>query len=164
MTRSLWIAAAGIALAFGVAAPPAYAKDIKKVETAANLADLGKLIGAVAAVSFQSDLPGALEAEDVLKAFGMTAKDESGIVFDVGFDATTAKEKDRVLYYDDAGMTTLSDGIRRLVDANGKEAFAFQSDNFGTPEPATWTMLLLGFAAIGVSLRRRPRIQVPASG
>lgn len=165
MTRSYWTAAAALTVALAVGGPPAHAADIKKQETAANLADLGKLIGAKAVISFDSDLPGAKEAEDVLKGFGMTAKDEGGIVFDPLFDAPSAVPQDRVLYYDDAGLKILSDGVRRYLDKNGREAFAFQSDGFnGIPEPTTWGLLLSGFAAIGAILRTSRRMQVPTPG
>jgi hypothetical protein len=32
----------------------------------------------------------------------------------------------------------------------------------GVPEPATWAMMLIGFAGVGAALRRRARAQVIA--
>lgn len=44
------------------------------------------------------------------------------------------------------------------ADVNGIGQNAFETDNYvinGVPEPATWAMMLLGFGAVGVSMRRR---------
>jgi hypothetical protein len=37
----------------------------------------------------------------------------------------------------------------------GAAMITFRSDGIGTPEPATWAMLILGFGAIGCAARRR---------
>lgn len=61
------------------------------------------------------------------------------------------------------GRLTFTGGIGQVItriDLTSSQA-ALEADNIGViaavPEPATWGMMLLGFGAIGASLRRRRR-------
>ena len=65
----------------------------------------------------------------------------------------------RLTFLANAG-TTIS-GLRITSSQNSAEV-----DNFGTvgavPEPGTWAMMLLGFGAIGASMRRRRHAGIPS--
>lgn len=52
-------------------------------------------------------------------------------------------------------------GIHSVVfstnSAFGVDNFTFNAVNGGVPEPATWAMMLIGFAGIGYAMRRQPK-------
>ena len=45
----------------------------------------------------------------------------------------------------------------------GVDNFVFGAVNGGVPEPATWAMMLIGFAGIGYAMRRQPRAVAKAA-
>lgn len=47
---------------------------------------------------------------------------------------------------------------------NGTEVVygAFHSTTGSVPEPATWTMMLLGFGTVGYAMRKRPSVRIPS--
>ncbi len=149
---------AGAVIALGLAAAPAHAVVTVRVqETAENLKNLKTLLGSTANVTFTSELPGQAEADE-MTAFGVTKKGERFIIPDGGFNPHKATLVKEVAYYDDAGLTRLSDLVGLYEDNLFKEAFAVVSDSAALPEPATWAMMVAGFAGLGgVIRRRRPR-------
>ena len=49
-------------------------------------------------------------------------------------------------------------GTIQLTDSGGfSDAVLYRSTGGAVPEPATWAMMLLGFAGIGASMRRRTK-------
>ena len=76
--------------------------------------------------------------------------------------STTSSLTNRQFFFTfDAG-----DRVNEIIFASGKPAF--EIDNVfaavsGVPEPATWTMLILGFGAIGFMLRRQREASLPTS-
>ena len=75
--------------------------------------------------------------------------------------STTSALTNRQFFFTfDAG-----DRVNEIIFATKQPAFEF--DNIyaavaGVPEPATWTMLILGFGTIGFLLRRQRDLMVPA--
>lgn len=147
----------GMVLACSLCAGAAQAVEPVKVqETAANLANLKKLLGAKNDVTFTSELPGQAEA-DSMTACGQTKTGEKFII-SCNLQASTATIVAEVAYYDDAGLTQLSDLVVLYQDKFFDEGFGLVSDDGGVPEPAVWAMMLAGFAMVGLRARRGQRI------
>ena len=88
---------------------------------------------------------------------GMTETYTGQQVIDSGVangNQTSSVTNGRLTFRPDAGVYITSIDLRSTGQA-------LEVDNFGViaavPEPATWGMMLLGFGAMGVSLRRRRR-------
>jgi len=79
-----------------------------------------------------------------------------GAVFGGG-DYPMARPSRQVTFHFSAAESAALTGITLSSNTN-----AFELDNliFGSaaPEPATWAMMLVGFGAVGVALRRRQRV------
>lgn len=113
------------------------------------------------------DLDGATDIKDIDKVTGATATVRKTLLFDSTSLADTLNTYETKVDNLE-GMSfgpTLADGRRSLVlvsDNNnsrsqGKTQFLVFAVNGAVPEPATWAMMLIGFGAVGVALRRRPR-------
>jgi hypothetical protein len=82
----------------------------------------------------------------------------------------TANGFNQVEYQDEADVTNtqfnaVADPLITIAPGQGPDFTLIESANLpsGVPEPATWAMLLLGFAGIGLLLRnRRKSVAVPA--
>jgi hypothetical protein len=66
------------------------------------------------------------------------------------------------LYYDAAPITSFSIALSTLFPNNPGYSHItfFDTGAPALPEPATWAMLIGGFGAMGVALRRRPKVSV----
>jgi hypothetical protein len=53
------------------------------------------------------------------------------------------------------GSTSL-DRITVLQSEDGHQTFAYYTAAAAVPEPSSWAMMLVGFGAVGVSMRRKP--------
>jgi hypothetical protein len=159
MTKVVLVAFISGALTVGLAvSAAAQVVPVKRLETAANLAMLKADLGAVANVTFVSDLPGAAEAADSLTAFGITRTGELRAIVQPGYKHKGEVLASQVIYYDDAAMTKVSDTVSRYVDVNGKELFQFTSDREPpVPEPGTWSLMLVGLGLAGAMLRHGRR-------
>jgi hypothetical protein len=52
---------------------------------------------------------------------------------------------------------TFSNGVLTFASTGGTEPFETFTVSSGVPEPATWAMMLVGFAGLGVAAHRRGR-------
>jgi hypothetical protein len=107
-----------------------------------------------------------------------------GSEFDISFDAATdvisfmytagagdplihyfsVKQADSyILFYDAAGFTSASLDLDTYFPNNpGFSHITFFDTGSGVPEPSTWAMMLLGFGAMGITIRRS-RKKAPAA-
>ncbi|MDZ4370169.1 MAG: PEPxxWA-CTERM sorting domain-containing protein [Phenylobacterium sp.] len=63
-----------------------------------------------------------------------------------------------------AGDYVIEAGVRNIDDGDPDYSSKLLLDNVGlaaVPEPATWAMMILGFASVGAALRRRSRASCP---
>jgi hypothetical protein len=86
----------------------------------------------------------------------------AGISFDLTGISSINRSSPGKLYFDATGFlnapgSTATAGIFTLTtQGNGQVQTTFSAST-AVPEPATWALMLLGFGAIGVSMRRRRR-------
>lgn len=111
--------------------------------------DVSALLGKVSNISFFTNSTTGGEQWSV---FGSnTAGSYSGLALMTGTNESSANLKGLGTYkYYDFASTSTSGGKNFLLGGMTMTA--------AVPEPATWAMMLLGFGAMGVSLRRRRRI------
>ena len=138
------------------------------------------------AFSFNSTLgPAAnfsftLDSSPTVASFDSTMFQSNGVKVDIG--GTTASDNISFFIFDSGGglSDVFSSGGNNNFDLYGAQLFSGSTDHpmfsagsfdllsssgaaagsltiSAVPEPATWAMMLIGFGAMGASLRRRPR-------
>ena len=83
---------------------------------------------------------------------------------DVAGNVRSDKSDSTAFYYFDAGKNL--DKINLSFDASSNLTLFSTGMAGGVPEPATWAMMIIGFGAIGASMRRRkqtPRVRYSMS-
>ena len=167
ITRLFWIATAAIA---GLTAAPASATQFLDVRITG---DLGGAISTVQCgvgsnAACLSSFPGGSSSESFLRSFSLMlgamnlAEGDNafsyGYAFGSGLYSGTIANHGGVLtgrniqfVYADASCRSGAIGCRNIVGSSA----SFDVVQAAVPEPATWAMMLIGFGAMGVALRRR---------
>ena len=93
---------------------------------------------------------------------------DDGTFADLGFDVagnSNGNEDDSAVFIgvisDSANIVGITYGLHLTQDSYGFAIGDVQLID-GVPEPGTWAMMLLGFGAIGVAMRRRRRVSTLA--
>ena len=134
---------------------------------AADIADLNAALDALVGGNFDPDLVWTQSIDDT-KAFF----DETGGL--LTFGSTLYGQNILSIHFGGAGFYPPGTGggtILYLFDfgTTGANSIQLNQSGFsnsiliggGVPEPATWAMMLLGFGAVGFSMRRRRRALMP---
>ena len=73
------------------------------------------------------------------------------------FDAKAETWLSRTSQLDHKSLPLLSHEIKFSLPGFHDQSFRFIGSP--VPEPATWAMMIVGFASVGLALRRRPRVR-----
>jgi hypothetical protein len=82
--------------------------------------------------------------------------DDSDLVFDSGSNSYFLADYRGALFQYDANTFQRTQIASGLGAIDGIELLGAVGNPGGVPEPATWTMLIIGFGAAGAAMRRRP--------
>jgi hypothetical protein len=109
-------------------------------------------------VLHQISLIGAPQSEDFNVLVSYTRTVSPGEVFDLAYEFAAALDRGSI----DASHTAtigfdLPDGV--FLTSAGGATFGDAPVAGGVPEPASWTLMILGFGVAGAAARRRPRIR-----
>lgn len=165
--NSLKIFAAAATMSFAALATPASATPL--------LFDFSSLVGPSSDFSFIIDSSPAVtnasgdgfDVEDVDLTFGASHYDQTitfyttsdfGGLFSSGFFDLYGPQ----VFTDPTSAPAFAPGTFELANAAGAEAGTLTISTAAVPEPATWAMMILGFGAVGIAMRRSKKVLATA--
>lgn len=108
-------------------------------------------------LTFANGATTSFTAQDLLRGATVNAQSYR-VSFDMGGGAAISK----VVFYNN--KSNQSGDERQSEDGgNGTSLFFIDSITGAVPEPATWSLMILGFGLVGASLRSGRRSKLPAA-
>ena len=109
-------------------------------------------------LTFANGATTSFTAQDLLGGATVTGQQSYRVSFDMGGGSAISK----VVFYNN--KSNQSGGTQQSKDeGNGASLFYIDGITGAAPEPATWSMMILGFGLVGASVRSGRRSRLPAA-